>query len=208
MNAVVLKFFKFLDYGVLDPEEIEETAGRTGFIVTMILLLLGAFLLISGSLLVYSYLTSKKRRAENRFERYRTTAAKITDIEKVSYYVKPYEREKEVKFVDEYIRIGRGGRDGERKNEIRIRSLSELNYLTARHETMKSINSPRTEAVEKFRYKVKYEFSTDSSNLYSGEFYIFEEKEDIKVGKTIDIKYNPANPMMNFSSYSEPVGMR
>ena len=61
--------------------------------------------------------------------------------------------------------------------------------------------------VEKIRFRVRYEFSTDSSNLYTGECFVYEKNDDIEIGKYIEVRYNPENPLNNFTKFSNPVGV-
>ena len=64
------------------------------------------------------------------------------------------------------------------------------------------------ETIEKIKYEVSFEFCFGSStNKFYGHFCVYEKKDDIQVGKTIGIKYDPLNPQMNFTAYNLPLGV-
>ena len=208
MSAEILSLLFFsgdFDFNNVDPEVIQEISQQTNMITSVILTVVIAVFLILVVYLVYFHITTKKpKRSTERYSNYKTTAAKITDVEMTSYFVKTYERspEKPIENNDFYKKhinsndVGRSRKINKENNQ-----LEHLNQLR------KSLDDKdRKDEVEKIRFKVRYEFSTDINNLYSGECFVYKKTDDIDVGKTIEIKYNPSNPMMNYSAYSAPIG--
>ena len=190
----------------VSPEDLQEITRQTNLVTFVMLAVICVVFLIAVAYLVYFHKTTKKpKRTLKRFKSYKEAAAEITHIEKVPYYVHRYERPPE---KSEYLNESDTYRNSlgvERTYKRTDRELHNKNLCL--DEIRKDMDKPKNEAVEKFRYQVRYEFSTDVNNLYSGECFVYEESEDIKVGKTIQIKYDPTNPMINFSAYSAPVGV-
>lgn len=206
MSSEILNLLMFSGgFNNVDPEAIREISRKTNLITSVLLIIVGAVFLILVVYLVYFHITTKKpKRSTVRYNDYKTATAKITDIEMVSYFVKPYERPPEKPpenkdFYSQYINSSGVGRS---------RFIhKEQNQLTHLNELSKALDDKdRKKEVEKIRFKVRYEFSTNINNLYSGECFVYEKNDNIEVGKNIEIKYNPNNPMMNFSAYSAPVG--
>ena len=185
----------------VDRDAIKEISRKTNMVTSIILIIVGAVFLIFVVYLVYLHITTKKpKRSAERFREYKTAEAKIIGIEKVPYYVQPYTPKPEkTEYLQVYERHGRSLSFN--------KANAEKNKMLIWENASKSWEQP-WKSVEKSRYKVRYEFSTNSNNLYSGECFVYEESEDIQVGKTIEIKYDPTNPMVNFSAYSAPVGTR
>lgn len=198
MNQVLFNLHMLLLSNEIDPEKIKEISRRTNMITTALLIIVGAVFLIFVVYLVYFHKTTKRvKRSTVRFNDYKSVTGTITDVEMVSYFVKLYEKPPEKQKADE-IKISQY--IGE-QNEKYIKSSNPF-------DSYKSFDKDKTEKkeIEKIRFKVRYEFSTDSSNLYSGECFVYEKNDNIAKGKPIEIKYNPENPMVNFTSYSAPVG--
>ena len=193
--------------GDTNSDAIQEIARRTNLVTSIILTVVGAVFLILVVYLVYLHITTKKpKRSVERYNGYKSATAKITDIEMVSYFVKPYERTPEKpEEVGKYI-------PKNMRNEAMIRHViqeqKKRNELVEMKELRKSIGEPegKKDEIEKVRFKVRYVFDIGGDKLYSGECFVYEKNENIEVGKPIEIKYNPDNPMVNFSAFSAPVG--
>lgn len=170
-----------------DAEKLRKISHQTDIITFTLLGIVIATVLF---LIVYFAIVHKKTkrgvRDNTRFNNYKTINGTITKIEKVSYFVKPYENRNEI------------------KSAVEKSSADEVVYLMKG--LMEKENEKKQE-FEKFRYKVFYEFSVDGGkDLYSGEFFVYEESDKVKVGKQVEVRYNPIKPMVNFTAYSAPVG--
>ncbi len=216
-----LALSSWIFYAAMDLKEISRL---TDIITVVLLVVIGLAILF---LIIYSAVVHKKTkkpvRDVTRFNKYETVSAAITNIEKVPYYVSRYEKpdpkndpysinyqkneKKEFSLMTPAV-------TGEKFDKLRRVDpiYNSTRVITERDEEQATTSlaglGHKQKAVEKYRYCVRYEFSIgDGNNLYSGEFFVYEENDNVKVGKNVDVKYDPSNPMVNFTSYSSPVGV-
>ncbi len=182
-------FFNLADISISpnDAEKLKKISHQTDIVTVVLLGVVAATILF---LIVYFVVVHKKtkkgKRDSDRFKNYETARGTITKIEKVPYYVKPYENINEL------------------KSAVEKSSSDEVIYI--KKELAEKENEKKKE-LEKFRYRVFYEFGIDGVNaLYSGEFFVYEESEKIQVGKKVEVRYDPSKPLANFTAYSAPVG--
>ena len=189
----------------IDPETIKEISRKTdlisGVVITIVLIALLAFVLY----LVYMYKGMKRpKRSTNRFQNFKTASGRITDVETVSYFVKPYEETKQV--VETPLKketySGRRFRDVEWAANMAMQTDIHNDAL---NKVRQNMNTPNKE-VEKIRFKVRYEFSRENGDIYTGECFVYDKTDDIAVGKYIEVKYNPDHPLTNYTKYNNPVG--
>lgn len=65
----------------------------------------------------------------------------------------------------------------------------------------------KSKEIIKTRYEVGYEFTIpDRQEIYKGEFSIYQENDDIAVGKDVTVMYNPEKPFSNYTKYNSPIG--
>lgn len=127
---------------------------------------------------------------------YIETEGIITGIRKVTYSVVPYRRKKlypEDLDADKLF--------GKKKAEQirREREKYQKEYLSPSEEN--------PEPIEKVRYDVSYEFNIkDDDFVYSGEFSVYSESDEISDGKSIAVMYNPTKPEANYTKYNSPIG--
>ncbi|MBQ3970248.1 MAG: hypothetical protein II685_07185 [Clostridia bacterium] len=188
-----------------EQEKLREVARKTDMVTFILLGLVVIVIVILTIYLIWFQQKYKRpKRSQDRYNNYQNAEATITDIEKVSYFVKPYVpvyKDKEV-FEREFYAEEYGGSN----SRYVKKTIKDDRYSTFNRDYKLSPDEPPKD-IEKFRYNVRYEFSVGSpGNVFYGKCFVYEENDDIKVGKTIGIKYDPSNPMVNFTSYSSPVG--
>ena len=209
MKTEFMKIFDFwkLEYENVDPEALHEITEKTNLVTFIIIVIIAAVFLYFVVYLIYIHITTAKpKRDTSRYNNYESAAATITEIEKVAYYVEQYETKRKDADIKDFLHSESVLFKPTKSNH----DISGLLNLTE-EKTIPDLDKPSAKPtvkkeVEKFRYKVKYEFKDKSGRLYWGEFFVYQESENIKIGKNVDVKYNPNNPMVNFSSYSVPIG--
>ncbi len=168
-------------------KKLKDIFRLTDMVAVILLIAVGiAVIYLAVSLVILNKKTKRPKKSVKSYDNYLTAQAKITSVEKEPYYVKPYERKTELKTAVEKI------------------TADEVIYLTKK--IAEKTEEEKVTEVEKFRYKVTYTFSTkEYGSGFYGEFYVYEESDDIKEGKTIEVKYDPDKPQLNFTEYSKPI---
>ena len=168
-------------------KSLKEISHLTDMIAFWLLIIVGlAFIYMIIVLIILNKKTKRPKRIAKNYDNYLTAQAVITDIEKVPYYVEPYEKKNEMKTQVEKI------------------TADEVVYLIKEMAEKKEEEKPKE--VEKFRYKVTYTFSSkEFGSGFYGEFYVNEESDDLKVGEKIEVKYDPYKPQCCFTEYNKPL---
>ena len=113
-------------------KEISRLTDMVAFVLLTIVVL--AFIYLIIALIVLNKKMKRPKRIPKNYDNYLTVQATITEVEKVPYYIKPYERKSEIKTSVEKI------------------TADEVVYLMK--ETADKKEEEKQKEIEKFRYKV------------------------------------------------------
>ena len=146
------------------------------------------------------------RSSKSSLDNYIETEAKITAVEEQTYTVYPYTPKPS---SPESINLGARGRSllVPRDNILEAQRKREYNELAKmRNARLAAGNVHNTDPIHKTRYHVLYEFEMPDLRMIRGETLIYEKTDEYEVGRYINVKYKPSNPMANFPSSRPPAG--
>lgn len=150
--------------------------------------------------IVYLAVIGKNNTRSKQFRRnpkdYTEAEGVITGIQKVTYSVAPYQRKRlHLEDLDDDKLFGRKKAEEKRRE----REKYQKEYVSPSDE--------KAEPIEKTRCDVEYEFRIpDDDRVYRGEFSVYSESDEIAVGKSVAVMYNPTKPEANYTKYNSPIG--
>lgn len=180
-------------------EKIKDIAQTTDLVGGILLLVILLAVLAAVIFLIYFQKKHAKPEAVRRDENnYVKAVGKITEVKKFEYSVIPYQQEKAIRqAISE-----ENGMNGEVEKKDKSHDTGLIGILPRY-----TYDESKVEKINKVRYDVKYEFTvSESGEAYKGTFSVYEEKDDVAEGKSIDVMYNPAKPTANYTQYNSPIG--
>lgn len=157
---------------------------------------------------------TNRSKDKSEFEKkYAETQGTIKSVESIPYYVTPYQKAEENSKDDSiskslysqpFVTARKSGGNKHKYNKQLMDGAFEEMLQSQNFKSMLDEESPKK--IEKIKYRVCYEYKIpDSEEIFTGDFTVFQKKEDVYEGGTIRVMYNKERPFASYTDYCSPM---